>query len=85
MAAGAARATRGRATRGEAEAGRARRAAVAGGVVDRRNAQIVGMRNRLVHAYFDINTNVVWKAVTEELPALMPRLRAALVEDGSPH
>jgi uncharacterized protein with HEPN domain len=23
-------------------------------------AQIVGMRNRLVHAYFDINRNILW-------------------------
>ena len=27
---------------------------------------IIGMRNRLVHAYFDINTDIVWVAVTIE-------------------
>jgi uncharacterized protein with HEPN domain len=26
------------------------------------------MRNRLVHAYFDIDLDQVWKAVTEDLP-----------------
>lgn len=36
---------------------------------------IVGMRNRLVHAYFDVDTDVVWKTVTDELPALVNRLR----------
>lgn len=37
---------------------------------------IVSMRNRLIHGYFDIDTEVVWKTVTEELPALLPQLRA---------
>lgn len=36
---------------------------------------IVGMRNRLVHAYFEIDTNIVWVAVTEEIPALLSQLR----------
>jgi uncharacterized protein with HEPN domain len=29
---------------------------------------IVSMRNRLIHAYFDIDHEVVWKTATEELP-----------------
>lgn len=37
---------------------------------------IIGMRNRLVHAYFQINTDVVWKTATQEIPAVMPLLRA---------
>lgn len=37
---------------------------------------IVGMRNRVVHAYFDIDTAVVWKTATEEIPALLPLLQA---------
>lgn len=36
---------------------------------------IIGMRNRLVHAYFEIDTNVVWIAVTDEIPALLSQLR----------
>jgi uncharacterized protein with HEPN domain len=36
---------------------------------------IIGMRNRLVHAYFDINTEIVWQTVTQEIPALLPQLR----------
>lgn len=36
---------------------------------------IVAMRNRLIHAYFDIDHEVVWKAATEELPELLPLLR----------
>ena len=37
---------------------------------------IVGMRNRLVHAYFDVDTDVVWKTTTIELPALRSQLLA---------
>lgn len=30
---------------------------------------IVSMRNRLIHAYFEIDHEVLWKTVEEELPA----------------
>lgn len=40
---------------------------------------IVGMRNRVVHAYFSIDRDVVWITVTQELPQLLPALEAALV------
>lgn len=39
---------------------------------------IVGMRNRLVHAYFDVDHEIVWRTATEELPQLLPVLRALL-------
>ncbi len=42
---------------------------------------VIGMRNRLVHAYFNINTETVWKTVTEELPPLVAALETALNED----
>ncbi|MBK9444774.1 MAG: DUF86 domain-containing protein [Betaproteobacteria bacterium] len=38
-------------------------------------AAIVGMRNRLIHAYFDVDTEIVWKTVTVEFPALAIQLR----------
>jgi uncharacterized protein with HEPN domain len=41
---------------------------------------IVGMRNRLIHGYFDVDSDVVWKTVTEEIPALLRSLKA-LVEN----
>jgi uncharacterized protein with HEPN domain len=41
-------------------------------------AAIVGMRNRLIHGYFDLDTGIVWKTVTEEIPALLPRLKTLL-------
>ncbi|MHC4121398.1 MAG: HepT-like ribonuclease domain-containing protein [Planctomycetota bacterium] len=36
---------------------------------------IIGMRNRLIHAYFDINLNVVWSTSTEDIPLLMAELK----------
>ena len=39
---------------------------------------IVGMRNRLVHAYFDIDIDVLWQSVTERLPPLASQLRLRL-------
>jgi uncharacterized protein with HEPN domain len=43
---------------------------------------IVSMRNRLIHAYFDVDHDVVWKCATEELPELLPRLRALVGDAG---
>lgn len=39
---------------------------------------IVGMRNRLVHGYFDIDTEIVWKTATGEIADLLPRRRALI-------
>jgi uncharacterized protein with HEPN domain len=39
---------------------------------------IVAMRNRLIHAYFDVDRDILWRTATEELPALLPTLRALL-------
>ncbi|MGH3635050.1 HepT-like ribonuclease domain-containing protein [Mycobacterium sp.] len=32
------------------------------------------MRDRLVHHYFDINLDILWRTVTEELPSLLETL-----------
>ncbi len=39
---------------------------------------IIGMRNRLIHAYFDINLDILWKTVTEDLPPLIAELEKIL-------
>ena len=44
--------------------------------------RIVGMRNRLVHAYFDINLDIVWKTVQGDLPELISLLEPAIPSDG---
>ena len=37
-------------------------------------SSIVAMRNRLVHAYFSINLDILWKTVQEDLPSLIDQL-----------
>ena len=37
---------------------------------------IVGMRNRRVHAYIDVNTEILWKTVMLSLSALLQQLEA---------
>ncbi len=45
-------------------------------------SRIVSMRNRLIHAYFDIDHEVVWQTATVELPRLLPLLRALAEKAG---
>ena len=35
---------------------------------------IIGMRNRLIHAYFDINLDILWQTVVDDLPPLIEEL-----------
>jgi uncharacterized protein with HEPN domain len=44
--------------------------------------EITGMRDKLIHDYMGVNVTVVWKTVTEDLPALEPRIREMLNELG---
>ena len=40
--------------------------------------EIMGMRNKLTHEYFGVNTEVVWRTVNEDLPIIIPALRKML-------
>jgi uncharacterized protein with HEPN domain len=40
--------------------------------------QIVGMRHRMVHVYYDIDTDAVWEVLERDLGALIAHLDAAL-------
>ncbi len=35
---------------------------------------IINMRNRLIHAYFDVNFDIVWQTVKTDLPDLIKAL-----------
>jgi uncharacterized protein with HEPN domain len=37
--------------------------------------EIVGMRNVVVHQYWEVDLYVVWEVVTEDIPALVRQLR----------
>ncbi|MCJ7778348.1 MAG: DUF86 domain-containing protein [Sedimentisphaerales bacterium] len=39
---------------------------------------MIGMRNRLIHAYFSINLNIVWSTSTEDIPLLVAELEKLL-------
>ena len=43
-------------------------------------ADIIGMRNRLVHVYFDIDAALVFQTVRDELPLLIAALNTILRE-----
>ena len=36
---------------------------------------VIGMRNRLVHAYFDVDRDILWTTVTEAMPSLLAQLK----------
>ena len=40
--------------------------------------KMVGMRDRLIHGYYDVNLDVVWETVTEDLRALIGQLEIVL-------
>jgi uncharacterized protein with HEPN domain len=40
--------------------------------------EIAGMRNKLTHEYFGVNTEVVWRTVQEDLPVIIPALKKIL-------
>ena len=41
---------------------------------------MIMMRNRLIHAYFDVDLDIVWTTVRDDLPPLLKALEAALAE-----
>jgi uncharacterized protein with HEPN domain len=36
--------------------------------------QIAGMRNRLIHGFFDVDVEIVWRTATEDVPTLVSAL-----------
>lgn len=38
---------------------------------------LVGMRNRLIHGYFDVDYRVVWQTVHENLPQFIEKVKKA--------
>ena len=44
-------------------------------------ANIIAMRNRLIHVYFDIDLDRVWDTVTDDLPPLIASLEKVILQD----
>lgn len=36
------------------------------------------MRNLLIHAYFDVDHDIVWKTIIEAVPDLIPKIEFAI-------
>jgi uncharacterized protein with HEPN domain len=45
--------------------------------------QIAGTRDRLTHAYFDVNLDIIWDIVNNDLPLLVEKLEALLSSDST--
>ena len=41
-------------------------------------ASIAGMRNRLIHAYFDLDREILWRTIRDDLPSLVAELEQIL-------
>jgi uncharacterized protein with HEPN domain len=41
-------------------------------------SQMAGMRDRLIHGYFDVNLDIVWETVNQDLPHLVAQLEQIL-------
>ncbi len=37
--------------------------------------EIIGMRNRLIHAYFEVDIDKVWETIQDDLPPLIDHLQ----------
>jgi len=44
--------------------------------------EIAGMRDKLVHHYFGVNLENVWKVVKEDIPVLKRKIKKILKEEG---
>ncbi|MCK6554323.1 DUF86 domain-containing protein [Candidatus Binatia bacterium] len=42
---------------------------------------IVSMRNRLIHGYSTIDPDTVWRTATDDIPAILPALKALAARD----
>jgi uncharacterized protein with HEPN domain len=39
---------------------------------------VVGMRNQLIHGYFDVSHQIIWSTVVEDIPKLISELEKVL-------
>ncbi|HPG65640.1 MAG TPA: DUF86 domain-containing protein [Candidatus Hydrogenedentes bacterium] len=44
---------------------------------------MIDLRNRLVHVYFDLNLDIIWSTVQQDLPELLSSLEAFLQDEAA--
>lgn len=42
---------------------------------------MIGMRNRIVHAYFDVDLDIVWQVTRHDLPRLLTLVEQAIAQE----
>jgi uncharacterized protein with HEPN domain len=47
-------------------------------------ALIIGTRHRVIHAYYEVDADIVWDTATKNLPELLRQLDAILADDIDP-
>ena len=45
-------------------------------------ADVIGMRNHLIHAYYAVDLDIAWKTIQEDLPVLIAQLEPLVPEQG---
>ena len=43
-------------------------------------SDVIAMRHRLIHGYYDVDPDIVWDTVQEDLPPLIVAIKKALAE-----
>jgi uncharacterized protein with HEPN domain len=46
-------------------------------------SHMISMRNRLIHGYYDVDLDVVWSTVSEDVPPLVVLLEDVINEEGA--
>ncbi len=46
-------------------------------------AQMIGMRNRLIHGYDVIDLDILWRTVTKDVPVLIKLLEGVIIPDAA--
>ena len=46
--------------------------------------EIVSMRNRLIHGYYEVDTGLLWYTIVDDLPTMIDQLQQILEDDEAP-
>jgi len=44
---------------------------------------MIDLRNRLIHGYFDIDLNIVWDTITNDIPPIIGDLKKIILSEGN--
>jgi len=45
--------------------------------------QLIGLRNRLIHGYDQVDFDILWQILTQDLPPLVAALEEIVLDEGS--